>query len=598
MRDLSEAGKQELVAWAQGASRGPHRRTCPDCSADRRNYKAQCLSTTIEDDRVVYTCWHCEAQGMAMFHVKHFVQPVKKLERSVIKESHPADAVTKAYLKGRGITETTIEVYDIGSGRAFFPDLQRETHCLLFPYHENGKAYGHKARSTDDKAHVCKPALNSLFGQQLIDLSESPDIVITEGEIDALAMFEAGVLNAVSVPNGAASFKVSNENDTKATYSFLWSARKELDAAKRIIIATDNDEPGERLREEIARRIGKHRCWLVSFPDDCKDANDMLLKHGKDRLKQLVADAQPVPVEGLHEADHYLEKSLDLYRNGFGDRVLTGLNYLDEIYSVGKGLLTVITGVPSHGKSTFVDCLMVNLARRYGYMTAICSFENQPPVHIGKLAQIILQKHFFKTDKPGPRMSEDEYRSVMPFINKHFKFLFHDDGKKASLESIIERIKTAVFRWGVQCVVIDPYNYIVRPKSAANETEWIDDMLTQLRLLAAAYDLHIWFIAHPTKLQADAEGNYAPPKGYSISGSAAWYSKPDFGLTIYRTGSAVRIINWKTRFDWLGKDGEARCVYDNTRHIYLADVASDMAPLRFPRMVVNNEEEEAYQRPH
>ena len=164
-------------------------------------------------------------------------------------------------------------------------------------------------------------------------------------------------------------------------------------------------------------------------------------------------------------------------------------------------------------------------------------------------------------------MTKAELEGTLPFINTHFKFLSQDDGRKASLDSIIERVKTAVFRWGIQGAVIDPYNYIARPKSVESETQWIDDMLTQLRLLAQCHGIHLWFIAHPTKLVMDAEGNYPPPRGYSISGSAAWYAKADFGLTLHRDPKqpgVVRFINWKTRFDWLGKEGEASLLYSDT----------------------------------
>jgi twinkle protein len=165
----------------------------------------------------------------------------------------------------------------------------------------------------------------------------------------------------------------------------------------------------------------------------------------------------------------------------------------------------------------------------------------------------------------------------MPFINNHFKFLQQDDGKKATFESIIERIKTAVFRWGINGIVIDPFNYIARPKGMDKETEWIDDMLTQLRLTAVIYDLHIWMVAHPTKMQMDHEGNYPPPRGFSISGSAAWYSKADFGLTVHKVGNGglVRVINWKTRYSWLGKEGEAQLTYDSTQNVYLDDIIAD-----------------------
>lgn len=589
--DFSEGAKRELREWAKTRGIGHFRRTCPDCSTERHNKNSECLSADIDADKVLARCWHCERQGAAKLIERVDFKPyVPSASAPVVKQKFEAvrtmgkalDAMTKAFLKGRGISETTAEIFGLTYAVAYFPDMKREGPGLAFPYYQDHKVVGHKVRSTEEKAHVCKPALYSLFGIQNVDMTESTQFLICEGEIDALSMYEAGIPNATSVPNGASSFsRVENQEDAKAVYAFLWTAKKEIDKAKRILIATDSDEPGQRLADELARRVGKHRCWRVAYPDDCKDANDVLLKHGKKKLAECVDKAEPWPIDGLYEASQYFPAVFDLYENGFGERVLTGIPAVDEIYSVGKGLLTIITGIPANGKSTFVDQLMVNMARTRDWTMGICSFENPPHVHIAKLSEMLMQKHFFDTSVPGKKMSMKELADIQPFINQHFKFLQQDDGKKATLDSIIERIKTAVFRWGIQAAVIDPYNYIQRPKSANNETEWIDDMLTQLRLTAQLLDIHIWFVAHPTKLPMDGEGSYPPPRGYSISGSGAWYSKADFGLTVHKVPdrpSQVRIINWKTRFDWLGKEGEASILYDNQKNCYISDAFTDLEP--------------------
>ena len=576
--DFPELVRSEIRSWAITKGIGHHRRLCPGCSSERKNKTAQCLSVDIDYEKAVYRCWHCEKEGAV--RIEEPPKPKQKFDavKSVSKALTPDG---RAWLHDRGISEDTALLYNLTSAVAFFPDLRREGSAIAFPYWTDGKPFGHKVRCIEEKAHVCKPALYSLFGIQNVDMTESPNFVICEGELDALSMCEAGVLNATSVPNGAASFtRVSDDADTKAVYSFLWPAKRDIDKAKKIIIAADNDEPGQKLADELARRIGKHRCWKIDYPEACKDANDVLLKYGPEKLKQCVDNALPWPIEGLYEAGEFFPAVFDLYENGFGDRILTGIPPVDDIYSVGKGMLTIITGIPANGKSTFVDQLMVNLSRSKGYIHGICSFENPPHVHIAKLSEMLLQKHFFDSSLPGDKMTKEELQSIQPFINEHFKFLQQDDGKKASLESIIERIKTAVFRWGINSAVIDPYNYIQRPKTANSETEWIDDMLTQLRLLATSHDLHLWFVAHPTKLRLDDEEHYPPPRGYSISGSGAWYSKADFGLTVHKVPDrpgVVRIINWKTRFDWLGKEGEASILYDNTKNVYIHD-AYDLSP--------------------
>jgi twinkle protein len=577
--DFSDQKKEEMRQWALTKSIGHHRRTCPECSAQRKNKTTECLSVEVTSETCVWQCWHCEARGAirlekpkAIFSNRIAAPPQKK-EFHSIEQVIPLDAVGIMFAKQRGLSQRTCEAYGLVTVRAYFRDIGRHDHAIGMPYFDRAKQYGYKARSTAAKLHCCQPALKTLFGIQLVDMEQSSDLVITEGEWDAMACFEAGILNAVSVPNGASSFTTKEEGPTMG---FLWSAKEQIDKARRVIVATDADEPGDKLADELARRVGKHRCWRLIYPEDCKDANDILLKHGAAKLKECIDNAEPWPVEGLYEANDFYEKAIKLYTEGFGERIKTGLEPVDKIYSVGKGLLTVITGVPGNGKSTFVDYLMLQLARS-GTVCGVCSFENPPQVHIGKLAEMILEKHFFETELPGTRMTLDEFNNVMPFIHQHFKFLQQDDGEKASLDSIIERVKTAVFRWGIRVAVIDPYNYIARPKNIDSETAWIDDMLTRMRLLAASHDLHIWFIAHPTKLQMDSEGKYQPPKGYSISGSASWYSKPDFGLTVHKDGpGGVRIINWKTRFHWTGQEGEAKLLFDNTRHTYLTDAVSDM----------------------
>jgi twinkle protein len=497
------------------------------------------------------------------------------------------DPMGLLYLKGRGISEATARHFGVVSALAYFPDIKRQAPAIAVPYvvpsGAGERIAGHKVRSIEDKANVCDTALNSLCGISHVDLDESDRIIICEGECDMLAMYEAGVINPTSVPNGSSSFtRASEEGDIRTTMSFLWSAKAKIDKAKRIVIAGDADEAGVKLAEELARRIGKHRCWRVVFPADCKDANDMLLKHGPAKLKLAVEQAEPWPVEGLYEAEMYFTDVMHLYEKGFGERVHTGMKPVDELYSCDPGLLTIITGIPGHGKSTFVDQIMVNLARNEGWQCAICSFENPIKVHIAKLAEMLLQKHFFEDGAHGgQKMTKDELESALPFIHAHFKFLNQDDGRKATLESIIERIKTAVFRWGVQGVVIDPYNYIARPKSADSETQWIDDMLTQLRLVAESYGIHIWFVAHPTKISMDSDGKYPPPRGYSISGSASWYAKADFGLTVHRDvekPGIVRIINWKTRFDWMGKEGECTILYNTQTNTYVTDILDDPYP--------------------
>jgi len=126
-------------------------------------------------------------------------------------------------------------------------------------------------------------------------------------------------------------------------------------------------------------------------------------------------------------------------------------------------------------------------------------------------------------------------------------------------------------RHGVRGIVIDPYNYISKV-NLTSETDWISDMLTNLRVFAQAHGIHIWFVAHPTKMIRKDDGTVPPPKGYDISGSASWFAKADVGLTVHRpnpsSSSISQIMIWKCRFSWVGSIGDVGLSFDKVTSRY------------------------------
>jgi twinkle protein len=227
-------------------------------------------------------------------------------------------------------------------------------------------------------------------------------------------------------------------------------------------------------------------------------------------------------------------------------------------------LLTVVTGVPNAGKSEFIDQLMVNLAERAGWSFSLCSFENPPHIHIHKLVAKRLRLNTWKK-----KVDEKDFNEAKWWVQQHFSFLYDSDGNLSSLDSIIDRLRVAVMRYGIRGVVIDPYNYIQRPRDST-ETDWISDMLTKIKTFAMAHGVHVWFCAHPTKMQPVDGGKIAIPTGYNISGSAHFFNKADCGLTVHREegNELVQIKVWKMRFAWQGKLGKVSLLYDRDTTTY------------------------------
>jgi len=537
---------------------------CPSCSVQRKKFKLKEMVVTRKEDAWVYHCHHCGVSGNVPFE-KRTNQVERKL--SVV----PKPTITQAaleshhynFLTQRGISMQTAEKMKLFSAEKWFQRLGRNAPAIGFPYYRDGSLTAAKYRSIEDKDFTQDAGgAHDFFGIDQVD-PEKP-IVIVEGEIDALSAIEAGVENVVSVPSGApmkvVDGKVTASEDKK--FAFVWNAHEILSKAPYIVIATDNDAPGQALAEELARRIGKHKCRLARF--DLKDLNEVLLQEGQEAIRKIIADAEPYPVEGLSSASKFYDRVNDLWSKGTGKGVSTGYSSLDQIYTVASGQLTVVTGYPSNGKSNFVDQLMVNLAKQHDWKFAVCSFENQPEVHITRFMEIYAGKRFFEGSH---RMTDDEKDSAFKWVTDHFLFMDSENVEPATIDSILDRAQAAVARMGIRGMVIDPYNYIDMKNRGDSETGAISDMLTRVQAFAKAFGVHVWFVAHPSKVSRS--GNDLPrPDGMAIAGSMAWWAKADCGLTVHRADMGVEVAVWKCRYRWVGTQGETLLGYDKVTGTY------------------------------
>ena len=534
---------------------------CKVCSTDRNKERDPCVSVDRKGDWVVWNCHHCDDNGAAPlteWKPKRVTRPSFAIDLGVglIDEA-------KEYLGIRGIGESVWGAARLFSCQMNFRNGGTQK-AIGFPNLIGGKIVGVKYRGLNKEFSQEAGSEQVFWGSEF---AAAPILVITEGEIDALSARQSGVLSAVSVPGGAplrvSDGKVDPSEDRK--FSFVWDAKAILDSMEKIVLAVDNDDPGQALQEELARRIGKARCWTVTYPDGCKDLNDVLVRHGEADVRRVIDEAKPYPINGLFDASTYFDTVNEKYFKGNGKGESTGFLNIDELYTIVPGQLSVVTGWPSSGKSNFVDQVCVNLAREHDWRFMMASFENPPADHIIKLAEIFTKKPFYPG--PTPRMTEDELRVARDWVKDHFMFLDVSNGG-TTLDSILQRAQAAVSRMGIRGMVIDPYNYIELPR-IGTETESINHMLTTVNAFAKANDVHTWFVAHPAKMQR--EGADLPiPDGMSISGSMSWWAKSDVGLTVHRQTDEVLIKVWKCRWRWVGKLGRSFLNYDVPSGTYSA----------------------------
>jgi len=532
---------------------------CPYCSAERRKSNQKDMTLTRKaDGAVVFHCHHCQTNGSVQPQQERILSAVPNpiIVSNKLQDQH------YAWLATRGISKPTADKMKLFASEKYFGKLGKTADAIGFPYYRNGALVAAKYRSFPEKDFTQDSGgAHDFFGIDLI--KKDQPLIIVEGEIDCLSLMEMGYENVVSVPSGApikvADGKVLPSEDKK--FAYVWNAREILDAVPYIILATDQDTAGQALAEELARRIGKEKCRLAKF--EKKDLNEVMLDDPT-KVGALLASAVPYPVSGISDAGSYYERLNELYTKGTGKGYSTGYASVDEIYTVAPAQLTVVTGYPSSGKSNFVDQIMVNLADKHDWKFAVCSFENQPEIHISRLMEIYTKRRFFDGKD---RMSETDKEIAFKFVKEHFLFIDTNGEEPSTLDSILERARVAVKRMGVRGLVIDPYNYIELPRSEGTETAAISDMLTRVQKFCKAHDVHTWFVAHPSKITR--QGNEQPrPDGMSIAGSMAWWAKTDCGLTVHRKDHHVEIAVWKCRYRWVGTQGETTMIYNKTAGTY------------------------------
>ena len=540
---------------------------CPACSPSRKKSKEKTLSITLDGGDKIYFCHHCNISGK--ISEKPYSQTITTdpLDEFLTAPGHanvielPSathDRELKTFMESRNISEKTYRQYGVVTDIRWFGKKQGESLAVGFVYGDSEEPSAVKWRCIKEKAFTQSGAAQTFYGLEHLpeDMADKP-LVICEGEIDALSFAEAGI-PAVSVPNGAPSKFVRNDDGNK--FNYLWEARELLETCGKIILATDHDGPGDILKQEIGRRVGLGKCWQVAFSTELKDANAVLCAEGPERLREIIEAATPMPLAGVFSANDYEDEVFELYEaGGTGKGLSTGFDSLDDLITIAPGLY-VVTGMPGHGKSAWIDAVMVNCARLHGMRWAICSMENPVKIHILKLAALYTGKPFF--EGPKERMSKDELRDSTTWINDHFVFLENRDGEVATLKSILDRTASSILRQGTQGLVIDPYNFL--ESKHENEHLGISEMLSRTIQFSQAHKLSTFFCAHPTKRPYDAIEK--PLDGNAISGSASWLAKADVGVSLFRNSDPndhTPVVSiWKARFPWIAKRGEQMLQYN------------------------------------
>lgn len=480
------------------------------------------------------------------------------------------------YAESRGITSETLDRLNAVGAMVYFPALNRETEALIFNYFDGAARSYWKGRSIVDKAFTSmKGGKVSLYNLHNVLAGPLDTVFITEGEMDAASLVEAGIdiQCVLSVPGGAPE-RAKSDNDELASYTYVTDALDAgLSKVKRFVWCGDNDGPGLALRGVMARIFGAARFYFVDWPDGCKDANAFLNSDGKHELRERVMEGQlPWPVKGLFKLSEMPEPApIFTWKPGFDE--------WESKIQIAPGMLSVVTGMPGHGKTALFTQIWGQIVKQYGIKIAVASFETRPKPHMRR------QLRTLHSLTPEIGMDEYQTKAADRWIDDHYVWLQHPD-QQPTLEWVLDMAEVAVVRHGVRALQIDPWNRMEHQRQRGeNETDYIGRALSAIYVFAQDMHCHCQILAHPSK--RDGNNRTAPPDLEDISGSSHWNNRVDQGFVVHRPkimdgakrATEADLYHKKARFEELGYPCKVSIRYDLDKRRYVStDYEAEMFP--------------------
>jgi len=492
-----------------------------------------------------------------------------------------SDKVIKWFENERKISQNTLNDLKISDGIEWMPKKNdskgHNINTIQFNYFIDNKLINTKFRDSLKMFKLVSGAELVLYN--LDSLNGHTSCFITEGEIDALTLHECGFKNVISVPNGASK--------GKNNLSYLDNSIQYLEHITEFILCLDNDENGNKLKDELARRLGFENCKTVTFKD-CKDANECLIKYGKQIVIDSIKDAKEFPIVGVFNSHDIENDILDYYNNGLPEGTGINMAEIDTNIRFHQGYLTMITGIPGHGKSEFLDFLLCRLnLSDDNWKTAYFSPENHPlQLHFSKLAEKLIGKSFDK--KSNNRLTPIDLRNAIDYCSENFYFINPEED--FSINSILKSVKELIKRKGIKAFVIDAWNKLDHKRGNKDKNDYISETLDIIIKFCERNLIHCFLVAHPTKMGKDKDGKPEIPSLYNISDSAHFFNKTANGICVYRnfeTG-CVEIHIQKVKFKHWGQTSTVHLAWNKDNGRYYKGIPNNDNWLIYEKPLENN----------
>lgn len=378
--------------------------------------------------------------------------------------------------------------------------------ALMFPYLRGADLIFAKYRPIPAKEFFidkdCEPCL---FGWQAIP-ANSRQIVITEGELDALAMYQYG-FPALSIPFGGGKANkqawIENEYDRLAVYD-------------EIVLSLDDDAEGKLAVAEIIKRLGRERVRVATLPR--KDANACLIEGvPKEEIAKAIREAKSQDPENLHSAADYEDAVwAEFQRQQNGEAGLMLPWGQGGAVVLRPGETSLWAGINGHGKSQVagqVGCHALDNGKR----VCIASMEFLPPKLLRRLQVQTIGVRY--PSEAQSRMCSRAWRESL--------WVFDATGSNKDT-SILDAFAYSARRYGVDLFILDNLAKLgIAEDNYAGQAEFVN----RLTEFARTYNVHVILVAHVKKSD---RGENAPPDKGDVKGSGGITDLVDTVFTIWR----------------------------------------------------------------
>lgn len=530
---------------------------CPICTSTRElsHQKEKKFAVNLSKIPHPWRCNHCNEGGYVIDDAYMLRAKIKPLLENY-KFLPISDSLTQWFWEKRRISKQTLMDLDITAtmepirqtrkveGEEALHDSIMNRRCINFKYKKDGILINIKYRDKNKNFKMVPGASKILYN--IDSIKGHKEAVFVEGELDVLAFHECGIKNVVSVPNGTAisdgeleEYRKTGVFRSNLNMEYLDLCIDAFEKTETIYLATDDDIPGQKLREELSRRLGKNRCRFIKFSEykksdgtPCKDANDVLYNHGKETLRNSIGNSYPYPIDGVTTALTYWDKMSVIFDNGRQKGFSTGYKSLDPHFTWMPGWLTLANGYPNEGKSAMMFNLIVISTVLYNWKWGIYSPENYPPENvIDTLIEILVGDT--ADISFGDRMSKERYEhAVKKHIDSHFFFVDNEKGfTPAELRDVK---KSLVKQYGINGFLTDPWKNLYHDLGNMTIDMYLQRELAAEVRLSIKNDLINVITHHPPTPPREKEKNYTAPSSFELIGGQIWFASSYAMLTIHK----------------------------------------------------------------